>query len=122
MASRLPLLHAMATWAELIIPPRRLTGAETAWILFVVVQALDGVFSYVGVRTIGSGIEANPLLAWYLSVIGPGAVFLGAKLFAVGCGAILYVTGRHGWIAGLTATYVVFAVGPWVHVLALTHI
>lgn len=112
----------MATWAELIIPPRQLTAPETAWILFVIVQALDGVFSYVGVRTIGGGIEANPLLAWYLAAIGPEAAFAAAKLFAVSCGAILYVTGRHGWILALTATYVVFAVGPWIHVLAFLHI
>jgi hypothetical protein len=112
----------VAQWAELIVLPRRLSMAELAWIAFVAVQALDGVFSYVGVRLIGTGIEANPLLAWYVAVLGPATAFLGAKLFAVGCGAILYATGRHNWLGGLTAVYVLFAVGPWVHVLALTHI
>lgn len=108
----------MATWAELIVPPRGLSRAEMAWLAFVTVQALDGVFSYVGVYTVGSGIEANPLLAWYLQMFGPGAAFLGAKLFAVACGAVLYMTNRHRVVASLTAIYVVFAVVPWIHVLS----
>lgn len=103
-----------------MVPPRRLTGAEIAWLAFVVVQALDGVFSYVGVATIGSGIEANPLLAWYLHMFGPAAAFVGAKLFAVGCGLILYQTRHYRVVTGLTAVYVAFAIGPWIHVLS-TH-
>jgi hypothetical protein len=111
----------MATWAELVVPPRRLSFDELAWVAFVTVQALDGVFSYVGVQTIGSGIEANPLLAWYLGAFDPAAVFFGAKMFAIGCGAVLYMTNRHGWVAILTALYLLFAVGPWVHVLTRLH-
>lgn len=111
-------MGGVATWAELIVPPRRLSRAEIAWLAFVTVQALDGVFSYVGVATIGSGIEANPLLAWYLQMFGPGAAFLGAKLFAVACGAVLYMTHHHRMVAGLTAMYAIVAVGPWIHVLS----
>lgn len=107
----------MATWAELVIPPRRLSNAELAWLAFVAVQALDGILSYVGVYTIGFEIEANPLLSWYLYAFGPAAAFAGAKLFAVGCGVVLYQTGRHRWMTILTAVYVVCAVGPWFHVL-----
>jgi hypothetical protein len=109
----------MATWAELIVPPRRLSGAELAWLAFVTVQALDGVLSYVGVYTIGFEIEANPLLAWYLQAFGPAAAFTGAKLFAIGCGAILYTTNRHRWVSVLTVVYLVCAIGPWVHVLSV---
>jgi hypothetical protein len=94
----------MATWAELVVPPRGLSRAELLWLAFVTVQALDGVFSYVGVATLGPGIEANPLLGWYLEVFGPGAV--------------LYMTHHHRVVAGLTLMYVVFAVGPWIHVLS----
>ena len=112
----------MATWAELVVPPRRLSNAEIAWLAFVTVQALDGIFSYVGVLTLGVGIEANPLLAWYLNAFGPASVFFGAKMFAIACGVVLHLTERHRWIAALTAVYVVFAVGPWVHVLHVPHI
>ena len=109
----------MATWAEFCVPPRRLTNAEIAWLAFVAVQALDGMMSYVGVHAFGHGIEANPLIGWYLAAVGPAAAFLGAKLFAVACSAVLHRTGRHQWVVALTAVYVVFAVGPWIHVLGL---
>jgi hypothetical protein len=113
----------VATWAELCVPPRRLTNAEIAWLAFVTVQALDGMLSYVGVHAFGHGIEANPLVGWYLAAFGPAAAFIGAKLFAVSCGAVLYLTGRHHWVVALTVVYVLVAVGPWIHVLGLpTHI
>ena len=51
----------------------RPSGALTLWLAFVVVQILDGVMSYVGVSLHGPGIEANPLVGWYLSAFGPGA-------------------------------------------------
>jgi hypothetical protein len=41
-----------------------------------------------------------------------------AKLFAVTCGAVLYLTARHRWVAILTLVYIVFAVGPWVQLLS----
>jgi len=107
----------MATWAELVVPPRRLSNSEIAWLAFVTVQALDGMLSYIGVLTFGHGIEANPLLAWYLGIFGPATVFIGAKLFAVGCGALLHLKARHNCLAALTAVYMLFAVGPWIHVL-----
>jgi hypothetical protein len=112
----------VATWAELRIPSRRLSKAEIAWLAFVTVQALDGMLSYVGVSTIGAGIEANPLLAWYLQAFDPAVVFAAAKLFAVACGAVLYLTARHHWVVALTVVYVLFAVGPWVHVLGYQNI
>jgi len=100
--------------------PRRLSRAEFAWLAFVAVQLLDGVMSYIGVQRIGTHIEANPLLAWYLELFGPAVAFTGAKLFAIACGAILYLTERHRWVAALTLVYVVFAVGPWIHVLGIS--
>jgi len=97
---------------------RRLTKAEMIWLAFVTVQALDGAMSYIGVFTHGLGIEANPLVAWYMSAFGPALGFTAAKLFAVTCGSILYITARHRWVAALTLLYLAFAVGPWAHVLA----
>ena len=97
---------------------RRLSYAEILWLAFVIVQALDGAMSYVGVSLHGPGIEANPLIAWYLGVFGPAVGFTMAKLFAVTCGAVLYVTARYRWVAVLTLVYLIFAVGPWVHLLS----
>ena len=96
----------------------RLSSAHVVWLAFVVVQALDGAMSYVGVLLHGPGIEANPLVAWYLAAFGPAVGFTVAKLFAVTCGAVLYMTGRYRWVAILTVVYVIFAVGPWVGLLS----
>jgi hypothetical protein len=97
---------------------RRFSNDELLWMGFVIVQALDGAMSYVGVSMHGPLIEGNPLVAWYLTVLGPAAGFAAAKLFAVTCGAVLYVTGRHTWVAVVTVVYLVFAVIPWVGVLS----
>ena len=96
----------------------RLSGAQTLWLAFVIVQVLDGVMSYVGVSLHGPDIEANPLVGWYLAMFGPAVGFTVAKLFAVTCGAVLYFTARHRWVAILTLVYIVFAVGPWVQLLS----
>jgi hypothetical protein len=112
----------LATWAELVVPPRRLTNGEIVWLAFVTVQALDGMLSYIGVHSIGVVAEANPMLAWYVQVFGPAAAFIGAKLFAAACGALLHVHARHQALAALTALYLVFAIGPWIHLLAFQNI
>jgi hypothetical protein len=96
----------------------RPSSAQIAWLAFVLVQALDGAMSYVGVSLHGPGIEGNPLVAWYLEAFGPAVGFTVAKLFAVTCGAVLYLTARHRWVAILTVVYVVFAVVPWVGLLS----
>lgn len=98
---------------------RRFSRAEALFLAFVTVQALDGAMSYIGVSLYGPAIEANPLVAWYLAAFGPAVGFTAAKLFAVTCGAVLYVTARHRWVAALTLVYLVFAVGPWAGVLSL---
>ena len=96
----------------------RLSGVQLLWLSFVVVQALDGAMSYIGVSLHGPSIEANPLVAWYLGAFGPALGFTVAKLFAVTCGAVLYCTARYRWVAILTVVYLVFAVGPWVGLLS----
>jgi hypothetical protein len=100
---------------------RRLSRTEVLWLAFVSVQALDGAMSYIGVTLHGPAIEANPLVAWYMGAFGPAVGFTAAKLFAVMCGAVLYLTARHRWVAVLTLLYLVFAVGPWVRILAVGH-
>ena len=91
--------------------------AQLVWLAFVLVQALDGAMSYVGVSLHGPDIEGNPLVAWYLGAFGPALGFTVAKLFAITCGAVLYLTHRHRWVAILTVVYVIFAVVPWVSLL-----
>ena len=63
--------------------PRLLPGkdglAEAIWIAFVVVQALDGAMTFIGIHRFGTHIEANPLLAWYAQALGPAAGAGGGK-------------------------------------------
>jgi hypothetical protein len=90
--------------------------AEAIWIAFVVVQALDGAMTFIGMDRFGVRIEANPLLMWYVQAFGPALALAAAKLFAIGCGAALYLTAHHKTLAALALMYVVGAIGPWIHV------
>ena len=86
------------------------------WVVFVAVQALDGVLTFIGMHTYGLRIEANPIIAWYASAVGPALAVSAAKLFAVGCGITLYLTARYGTIAALALFYVVGAIAPWIEI------
>ena len=86
-------------------------------VLFLLAQAADGVMTYVGVTTMGSDIEANPLLAMLMVTFGHGATVAGAKLVAAALGISLHLVGVHRIVALLTAIYCVGAVLPWVGLL-----
>ena len=80
-------------------------------------QLLDGAFTYIGILSFGPGIEANPLLAWYVATYGAATALIGAKLMALGCGAVLYATAMHRTISALVVVYGVGALAPWVRIL-----
>lgn len=86
-------------------------------LLFILAQAADGVFTYLGVRLLGPGIEANPLMAWLMSAMGEGPGLALAKGVATTLGAALHVATVHRIVAALVLVYLLGAVGPWVHVL-----
>ena len=85
---------------------------------FLLVQALDGALTYVGLGTIGRVVEGNPLVAELIATLGSGVGLAGAKLFAVSLGIVLHLFGTHRLIAVLTAFYLVAAIVPWVAVFA----
>lgn len=80
---------------------------------FLVVQLLDGIFTYLGVTIWGPRIEANPIVSSAVSAIGPGAGLVAAKLLAVGLGIVLHLRRVHNLVALLTAIYVCAAILPW---------
>ena len=84
---------------------------------FLLAQACDGVFTYVGMATYGPGIEGNPLLASLMMWMGGGAALFGAKLLAGSLGILLHLTGVHRIVAALTGLYIAAAVLPWATVL-----
>jgi hypothetical protein len=92
-----------------------------AIVLFLVMQGLDGVFTYVGLAVYGPSIEANPLLGWLMHSFGAGPALAGAKLTAAGLGIILHLVAVHRAVALLTVLYACAAILPWTHLLFLQH-
>src|SRR5262245_14456320 len=111
-------MMTMAPVRALQISSRRFSWPEVILLAFVSVQVLDGVMSYIGVHRIG-WMEGNPLVGWYLNVLGPALAFTLVELFAVACGSLLYFRARHGTVAALTVFYLAFAVVPWAHVIGV---
>ena len=84
---------------------------------FLLAQLSDGILTYVGISTFGEAIEANPLLAWYISRFGPAVAVIGAKSFAVACAATLHFCDRHRTVGVLTIVYLAGAVWPWTRLI-----
>jgi hypothetical protein len=84
---------------------------------FVVAQLCDGVLTYIGVSIFGLGIEANPIISWYIGALGAGVALLGAKGLAIACAVVLYRFAHYGTIAVLTVVYYTMAVHPWLSLL-----
>jgi hypothetical protein len=86
---------------------------DIAVVTFMVVQALDGVLTYLGIHIWGPSVEANPLISSAVALAGLGTGVALAKLFAVGLGMILHLRRVHGVVALLTAFYLAVAIVPW---------
>jgi hypothetical protein len=80
---------------------------------FVLMQCLDGVFTYLGVGIWGAGIEANPLISSVMGVAGLAGGLAGAKLMAIGFGMLLHLRRVHNLVALLTVIYLAAAILPW---------
>lgn len=99
--------------------PRCFFGDLTV-LSFLLVQCLDGVFTYLGVRFWGPTIEANPVVSSTVDVIGLGAGLATVKLVAVSLGIALHLRRVHNVVALLTAIYLAAAILPWT-ALFLSH-
>ena len=86
---------------------------DIAVVGFLLVQVLDGVFTYLGVTIWGVHIEANPLISSAVAYAGLGRAVVGAKLAAILFGMLLHVRRVHSLVALLTAFYLVVAILPW---------
>ena len=93
--------------------PRDNRFGDIAVVTFMVVQALDGVLTYMGLHIWGPAVEANPLISSAVSFAGVGTGVAMAKLFAVVLGMILHLRRVHGVVALLTAFYLAVAIVPW---------
>lgn len=96
---------------------RRSVFGDTVLVGFLLAQALDGVLTYVGVRTYGTHMEGNPLLGWLMLAVGQGPALATAKLTAGAFGIALHLAAVHRVVAVLTLFYVALAVLPWIGIL-----
>jgi hypothetical protein len=96
---------------------RRNVFGDFALVLFLLAQASDGVLTYVGVATYGTGIEANPLIAWLMAQIGHGPALATAKMAAATFGVALHLISVHKAVAALAVFYFAVAVVPWISLL-----
>ena len=86
-------------------------------IAFLIAQACDGVFTYVGVATYGARVEGNPLLGWLMAALGCGVGVAAAKAAAGAFGIALHLVAVHRVVAALAAFYLAVAILPWVALL-----
>ena len=87
-------------------------------VLFLIAQALDGIFTYLGIRAFGLS-EGNPLIAYSFRHAGVGPGLTGAKLLAVGCSMLLHLLGMHRTLGVLTLLYLSLAILPWSYLIFL---
>jgi hypothetical protein len=92
--------------------PRSMFG-DLVVVGFVLVQCLDGIFTYLGVGIWGTDIEANPLITSAMGVWGLAGGLAGAKLMAIGFGMLLHLRRVHNLVALLTVIYLAAAIFPW---------
>ena len=90
---------------------------DLTWLAFVLAQVADGSLTYIGIKALGSGVEANPLIGWSIAATGAPLAIVGAKSFALACGMVLHLRAMHRVIAVLTAVYLAASVWPWAVVL-----
>jgi hypothetical protein len=87
-------------------------------VVFIVLQAADGLLTYAAVERFGVAAEGNPILATWMMLTGYEAALLGAKTLACLCGGVLYVAGVYHVLAGLSVLYLFAAVVPWLQILS----
>jgi Domain of unknown function (DUF5658) len=87
---------------------------------FMLVQYLDGVYTYLGFSIWGVNIEANPLIRTAVGAVGPGTGLALAKLVAIALGMMLHLRRVHRVVAILTAIYVILSIVPWTTLLFLS--
>jgi uncharacterized protein DUF5658 len=92
--------------------PRSLFG-DSMVVGFLLVQCLDGVFTYLGVGIWGLAIEANPIVSSAIGAVGVVAGVASVKMIAIGFGMLLHVRRVHNLVALLTAIYFTAAILPW---------
>jgi uncharacterized membrane protein len=91
--------------------------ANAAVVLFLIAQACDGVFTYIGVSVYGPAIEGNPVVGWLMGAMGQGMALATTKMTAGAFGIALHLCAVHKVVAALAGFYVIVAILPWIAIL-----
>ncbi len=100
-----------------------LTGTRSLFgdvsvLALLVLQGLDGIFTYMGINVYGVEVENNPLLLQWMTMVGYGPALFGAKLYAAALGVILHLQNAHRIVAWLAAFYALVAILPWIFIFS----
>ena len=99
------------------VPSPRSAFGDLALVAFLLVQGLDGFYTYLGVASYGLHIEANPIVASLMVHLGELGGLIGAKAVASFLGICLYFCEVHAIVALLTGFYLTAAIAPWTLIL-----
>ncbi len=112
-----PVLQAHETVATLATRQARILALLLANLCL---QGLDALVTYTALRR--GHTEGNPLVGALMEFIGPTEGLLAAKVLAVALLLLIYRRRNHRFVEpgliSLAVTYTVFAVVPWVMILA----
>lgn len=100
-------------------PAQRSRFGDAVLVVFLLAQCFDGIFTYIGVRTFGIGVEANPLISGLMLHFGEATALVGAKIVAAALGIALHLRQVHTAVAILAAFYLTVAIVPWAAILFL---
>jgi hypothetical protein len=87
------------------VPMPRSAFGDIALFAFLLVQGLDGFYTYLGVATYGLHVEANPIVAGLMAHLGEIGGLIGVKVVASFLGICLYFCEVHAVVALLTGFY-----------------
>jgi hypothetical protein len=98
---------------------QRATFGNLSIVLFLLMQAADGVLSYVGIKFYGVEVEGNPLAAQLMAYAGHGLGLVMMKIGASVAGIGLHLFEIDKPVFFLAVFYFLVAVSPWAFLLYL---
>src|SRR5262245_63098195 len=93
-------------------PQGRSWFGDTVLLAFLGAQFFDGALTYIGVQHYGVGIEANPIVGWYIAVLGIRHPLFATNPLPAASAALLHLCARHRPIAPPTTLHPTLALPP----------
>ena len=93
-------------------------------VFLILLQALDGLFTFVGIKQFGLIIEGNPLLRFFMEQFGQLAALAIVKTVAIALILwLVFLARRMSWLKNaigvVSVIYLITAVLPWTYILFL---